>query len=434
MQNFPARLTVDLRAVAHNVRTVHSLLSPNVEIMSIVKANAYGTGMLEVTKTCLQNGATWIGVAKASEAIRLRALLDAQGLDARIFTWIYTQGAPVEQLIEARIDISLGALWQVEAVAKAAQEMPAYKPRVQLEVETGFGRSGFCQDADFAQALHLLKRYHEAGVLEFEGVWSHLAAADSLDDASRALTYAQKERFENFVAQVQDAGLKIRYKHLCASAGIVNYPDMHYDLVRPGIILYGHSPNPLELDAHAHGFKPVAKLEAPIVAIKDLPAGSGISYGHRYHTKQDTRIALVPLGYADGIARTLSGVDAGDRSESATFAPNSGAAQSGAAQSDSAGIATPITGKVHSSGAGAAHLGAPVRVGGKIARIAGRVCMDQFMLDIGADSNARAGDWATLYGFEEGDPRVEDWAQCAGTIPYEILTSIPTLAAVNYLR
>lgn len=401
MQNFPARLTVDLKAVAHNVRTVQSLLPKNTQIMSIVKANAYGTGMLEITKTCLENGVSWIGVAKASEAIRLRHLLDEEGLDARIFTWIYAPGARIEELIEARLDISLGALWQVEAVVEAALGQASSRPKVQLEVDTGFGRSGLLPGAEFEKALRLLKRYHDQGVLEFEGVWSHLATADGNDPASKAAVYAQRDQFEAFIKQVEASGLSIKYKHLCASAGIINYPDMHYNMVRPGIVLYGHSPDPESIDVTALGFKPVAKLEAPVVSVKSVPKGTAISYGQRYHTKEDTRIALVPLGYADGISRALSGLD-----------------------------------EVSFSGVGtlqAEHLGAPVLAGGTISRIAGRVCMDQFMLDVGRGSLVKPGDWVTLYGFSEGDPKVEEWARCAGTIPYEILTNIPTLAALNYL-
>jgi alanine racemase len=254
------------------------------------------------------------------------------------------------------------------------------------------GRNGFIYDSPlFAEALQALAHYQEQGLIQVEGIWSHLASSDTPQiPEDVAFTRAQHHLFEQFIERVENAGFALKYKHLSASAGILLYPEMHYNLVRPGIMLYGISPNPKAIDVRQHGISAALKLEAQMNNVKQVKAGSGISYGQIYHTKNDTSIGIVPLGYSDGIMRSSGGSDS--------------------------------------------KAGAPVLVGGKIAYVAGRVCMDQFMIDIGADTSAKAGDWVTLYGPGSADPDIADWAEAAGTIPYELLTNVTAHAPISYVQ
>lgn len=365
MSTFPARAVVDLDAIAGNVRHLGSL-APASEVMAVVKGDAYGHGLVASARAAQAGGATWLGVAQLAEALTLRA----SGVAGRILTWIYAPGAPLESALAAGLDVSVGAPWALEEVVAAAH-LSSRTARIHLKVDTGLARGGMFLDA-WTDVLGEALRAQADGAIEVVGVWSHLASAE---DVTSPITDAQLAVFVEAVARAEAGGAHLEVRHLANSAATLVNPAMHFDLVRPGLAVFGLSPipgtSPQEL-----GLTPAMRLEAEVMLVKDAEAGQGVSYGHKYTTPGATRLADIPLGYADGIPRNASGVG-------------------------------------------------PVAIGGERLTIAGRVCMDQFVVDVGADSDVVAGDIAVVFGpGDDGEPTVADWAEATGTIPYEIVTRL----------
>ncbi|ACQ81317.1 alanine racemase [Beutenbergia cavernae DSM 12333] len=362
---YPARAVVDLGAIAGNVARLREVAGP-AEVMAVVKGDAYGHGLVPVARAALGAGATWLGVAQLGEALTLRAA----GVDARTLTWLYAPGAPLAEALRADLDLSVAAPWALDEVVGAARESGVVA-RVHLKVDTGMGRSGLFLD-EWGGLLDAAVRAQAAGEIDVVGVWSHLASAD---DAESGLTAEQTRVFAEAVRRAEDAGAHLEVRHLANSAGTLAHAATHFDLVRPGIAVVGLSPFG-DRTADELGLTPAMRLEAELTIVKHAPAGQGVSYGHEYTTSEATSLAVVPLGYADGIPR-------------------------------------------HAGGAG------PVQVGDTWSRIAGRVCMDQFVLDLGAGANAHAGDVAVLFGSgADGEPTAADWARAADTITYEIVTRL----------
>ncbi|PWD50435.1 alanine racemase [Serinibacter arcticus] len=365
MSTFPARAVVDLDAIAGNVGHLASL-APTSEVMAVVKADAYGHGLVASARAAQAGGATWLGVAQLAEALTLRA----HGVTGRILTWIFAPGAPLESALAAGLDVSVGAPWALEEVVSAAR-FSGRTARVHLKVDTGLGRGGMFLDSWSAVLADALRAQAD-GAVEIVGVWSHLASAE---DVTSPVTDAQLAVFVEAVARAEAGGAHLEVRHLANSAATLVNPAMHFDLVRPGLAVFGLSPIPGRTPAEL-GLTPAMRLEAEIMLVKEAVAGQGVSYGHTYTTDRATLLADIPLGYADGIPRAASGVG-------------------------------------------------PVDVDGRRLTVAGRVCMDQFVLDLGPDSDARAGDVAVLFGpGDDGEPTVGDWAEATGTIPYEIVTRL----------
>ncbi|TGO06299.1 alanine racemase [Serinibacter arcticus] len=365
MSTFPARAVVDLDAIAGNVRHL-ATLAPASQVMAVVKADAYGHGLVPSALAAQAGGATWLGVAQLAEALTLRA----SGVTGRILTWIYSPGAPLESALAAGLDLSVGAPWALTEVVAAARAS-GRTARVHLKVDTGLARGGMFLE-DWSEVLADALRAQADGVIEVVGVWSHLASAE---DVTSPITQAQLDVFVEAIARAEAGGAHLEVRHLANSAATLVNPAMHFDLVRPGLAVFGLSPVPGRTPADL-GLTPAMRLEAEIMLVKRAAAGQGVSYGHTYTTTEDTLLADVPLGYADGIPR-------------------------------------------HASGTG------PFDVGGRRVRIAGRVCMDQVVLDLGPDATARAGDVAVLFGpGTDGEPTAQDWAEAAGTISYEIVTRL----------
>ncbi|MGW8566465.1 alanine racemase [Isoptericola sp. NPDC055881] len=383
-----ARAVVDLSAVRDNVRALAGH-APGAAVMAVVKADGYGHGMLPVARAALAGGATWLGTAVPAEALALRAGGIAPE-DARVLTWLAAPGAPFDRLVAAGVDVGVAAPWALDEVAAGARAAggPA---RVHLKVDTGLGRSGI-MPADLPDVVRRAAALEAEGVLRVVGVMSHLACADEPGHPSIGL---QATAFDAAVRTVEDAGLDLEVRHLANSAAVLTDPRLHHDLVRPGVAVYGHSPVPQLGAPGDFGLRGAMTLQARLTTVKDVPAGHGVSYGHHYTTSQDTRLGVVPLGYADGIQRHASG--------------------------------------------GAVGVGGPVGVGGaRVLRVAGRVCMDQFVVDLGPGATERAGDVVTLFGASDGVdrgavvPNAEDWARAAGTISYEIVTGIGARAPRVY--
>ena len=375
---FPAQAIIDLDAIADNVAAIGGR-APTAHVMAIVKADGYGHGLVPSARAALAGGATWLGTAQIAEALALRAA----GISARILTWLYAPGAPLGEVIKAGIDISVSSEWALSEVAQSARESGTIA-RIHIKVDTGLGRNGVGPEG-FAALIDKALRAEREGVLRVVGIWSHLACAD---EPSHPMVLAQAEAFDEAIRLAEGAGALLEVRHIANSAAALTNPRLHYDLVRPGIAIYGLSPVPELGGPGDFGLRAAMTLEARLASVKDLPAGAGVSYGHHYHPADETIVGLVPLGYGDGIPRHASGI------EGSEHAP-----------------------------------GAPVRVGGgnsaRTLRIAGRVCMDQFVLDLGPDASERSGDTVVLFGDGTLDlPTAQDWAEAAGTISYEITTRI----------
>jgi alanine racemase len=371
--HYPARAVVDLAAVRHNMGVLGGHAG-SAACMAVVKADAYGHGLLPVARAALEGGAGWLGTAQISEALALRAA----GITAPVLAWLYAPGAPLARAVTAGIDISVPAAWALDEVI-AAVRRTGRTARVHLEVDTGLGRSG-AFPAELARILDLAMRAQASGEIEVVGVWSHLARSDEVGHPS---VRAQALAFAEAVRECERAGAHLEVRHLAASAALLSEPSIRYDLVRPGISVYGLSPFPARASAAELGLRPAMRLEASLSIVKPAPEGQGVSYGHEYVTPRATHLGVVPIGYADGIPR-------------------------------------------HASNTG------PLQVRGRRFRVAGRICMDQFVVDLGAEGPGDggavgAGDVAVLFGpGDDGEPTAQDWADAAGTISYEIVTRLGT--------
>ncbi|SDC74447.1 alanine racemase [Streptomyces prasinopilosus] len=364
-----ARAEIDLGALRANVRSLRAHAS-GAALMAVVKADAYGHGALECARAAVDAGASWLGTATPQEALALRAPGAGIPADVRVMCWLWTPGGPWREAIEADLDVGVGGMWALEEVTAAARA--AGRPaRVHLKADTGLGRGG-CVPGDWAALVAAARAAEAGGLLRVVGLWSHLACADEPGHPS---IEAQLTRFREMVAYAERQGVDPEVRHIANSPAVLTLPESHFDLVRTGVAMYGVSPSPAIGTPADFGLRQVMTLTASLALVKRVPGGHGVSYGHHYVTPGSTTLGLVPLGYADGIPR-------------------------------------------HASSAG------PVLVEGKPRTVAGRIAMDQFVVDLGGDEPPPGAE-AVLFGpGDRGEPTVEDWAQAAGTIGYEIVTRI----------
>ncbi|MEV6394175.1 alanine racemase [Streptomyces sp. NPDC051907] len=374
-QTLRARAEIDLAAVRANVRALRAR-APRAALMAVVKSDGYGHGAVPCARAAVQAGATWLGTATPHEALALRAA----GLQERILCWLWTPGGPWREGVEADLDLGVSALWALEEARAAAREA-GRAARVHLKADTGLGRNG-CQPADWAELVAAARAAEAEGTVKVAGLWSHFACADEPGHPSIA---AQLDVFGDMLTYAEKAGIEPEVRHMANSPATLTLPESHFDLVRTGIAMYGISPSPELGTPEELGLWPAMTLAASVALVKRVPAGHGVSYGHHYVTAQETTLGLIPLGYADGVPR-------------------------------------------HASDRG------PVLVGGERRRIAGRVAMDQFVVDLGGEKVQEGAD-ALLFGpGRRGEPTAEDWAEAAGTIAYEIVTRIGTRVPRVYLN
>jgi alanine racemase len=377
----PAQVDVDLAALRANLRTLDER-SPGAEVMAVVKADAYGHGLVPCGRAAREGGASWLGVAQLAEALALRAAGDT----GRLLAWLLVPGQDLAPAVAADIDLSVNATWAIDEIADAAGR--AGRPaRLHLKVDTGLSRGGAAA-ADWAELVDHALRAEATGAVRVVGVWSHLAWAD---DPDHPTTADQAEQFLAAVALAESRGARPEVRHLANSAATLTSPALHFDLVRPGLAVYGLSPVPHLAGPVELGLRPVMTLRGRLALVKRVPAGAGVSYGHAYTAPADTALGLVPLGYADGVPRAAGGVG-------------------------------------------------PVQVAGRRQVVAGRVCMDQFVVDLGPDAAGvagvpvRAGDEVVLFGDQgRGEPTAQDWAEATGTISYEIVSRVGSRLPRNYL-
>ncbi len=369
------RAVIDLGALAQNVSVLKNRVGKS-ELMAVVKAGGYGHGLVESGKAALAGGAQWLATALIQEALTLRE----SGIDAPILAWLYTSDDQFSECIQSNIDLAVNSVASATAIADAAQALNR-TARVHIKVDTGLGRNGVMLP-DLPALLRELNVRAAAGHITVVGIMSHFAYADQPTNSTIAM---QIENFMSAVDQTQAAGFELQVKHLANSAATLGLPQTYLNLVRPGVAIYGVSPGGDVGSAIDHELKPVMSLRSSIALLKEVPAGTGLSYAHQYYTERDTRVALIPAGYADGIPRA---------------ATNKG----------------------------------PVLIGGEIRTIAGRVCMDQFVLDVGG-LDVELGDEVVLFGDPAvGAPSLEAWADAADTINYEIITRIGPRVAREYIN
>ncbi|GAB7048650.1 alanine racemase [Catenuloplanes indicus] len=352
-----AEVRVDLDAIRANV--AHLVAGTSAEVMAVVKSDGYGHGMVASARAALDGGATWLGVATLTEALTLREA----GLTAPLLSWLIAPGLPLHDAVAGDIDLSVATLGLLDEVATAAERAERVA-RVHLKIDTGMSRGG-ATPAEWPVLLEAAAKAQSDGLIDVVGVWSHLGCADEPGHPS---VDAQLTAFRDGLEVAARFGVRPRYRHIANSAALLTRPDAHFDLVRPGLAIYGLSP----MGGRADGLRPAMTARARVMLAKRVPAGSGVSYGHTYVTPVESTIAVIPIGYADGVPRHASN-------------------------------------------------GGPVQIGGRVRPIAGRVCMDQFMVDCG-DDPIQAGDLVTLFGpGDAGEPTVDDWAAASGTINYEIV-------------
>ena len=364
-----AEAVVDLGAIEHNVATICK--ATTAEVLAVVKADGFGHGAVEVARTALAAGASWLGVTSLDEAQRLRTA----GIDAPMLAWLYLPSDDLGSAVDASVDLSVSTPEQLAAVAQAARSVRT-TAQVHLKADTGMHRAGAGPDRWPSLVRHAA-RLEATGVLRVRGLWSHLARADEPDSP---LTTLQCALFDRAVEVARATGLLPDVLHLANSAAVLSAPRTHYSLVRAGIAIYGVEP----IQGRRHGLIPAMTLQTRVLQAGPLTAGSGVSYGHDYVADTDTSIALVPAGFADGVPRAASGR-------------------------------------------------AQVLVGGMRAPVAGRIAMDQFVVDTGSHP-ARTGDPVILFGpGGRGEPSVTDWARWAGTNEHEILTGVGDRVARRYI-
>ncbi len=361
-----AEAVVDLDAVRSNVSRLREV-APGVQLLAVVKADAYGHGLVPVARAAREAGAQWLGVAVREEALALRAAGDT----GRVLCWLATPGEPYTDLLDAGVDVTASSRWQLAEIVDAARAR-GERARLQLKVDTGLSRNG-CLPGDWPDLVAAAARAQRDGHLLLTGVWSHFACADQ---PGHPANDAQQQVFDEALGVVAHAGLEPEVRHLANSPATLTRPSAHYDLVRPGLALYGLSPAPGVASAAELGLRPALTLTSRLAAVKPVPEGAGVSYGHTFVSPRPTMLGLVPLGYGDGIPRAASNV-------------------------------------------------AQVQVGGRRARVVGAVCMDQLVVDLGPDAAAEPGDDVVLLGPGDGaEPTAQDWAEWTGTISYEVVTRL----------
>ena len=373
LQNEVTWAEIDLDAIAHNARELKKHIGERTTLMAAVKANAYGHGALPVAQVALENGATHLAVHRVEEGLQLRA----GGITAPILVMGYATAGQAAGIVRHRLTLTVNTLEMAQALSAAIAEQGAPALPVHLKVDTGMGRFGVMPEEvlDFARALVGLPG------LFLEGFYTHFCTADERDTSH---TYRQFEMYLQLVRQLEQARIAISIKHVANSAAALRFPEMHLDMVRCGIAVYGLRPSP-ETEMPIP-LRAAMTLKSCVARVRTLPAGWGISYGRTYVTSCPTPVALVPMGYGDGYHRILS---------------NKGT----------------------------------VLIHGKRAPIVGRVCMDQFVVDVSSIPNVRQNDEVVVLGRQsEGEITADEIAAWAGTIHYEVVTSILPRVPRVYLR
>jgi len=358
-----AEAVVDLGAIAHNVRVLREHAGA-AQVMAVVKADGYGHGATQVARTALAAGAAELGVATVDEALALRA----DGITAPVLAWLHPPGLDFGPALLADVEIAVSSVRQLEELLDAARRT-GRTATVTVKVDTGLNRNGVAL-AQYPSMLTALRQAAAEDAVRLRGLMSHMVFADEPDNP---INNVQAQRFTEILAQTRDQGVHFEVAHLSNSSSTMSRPDLAFDMVRPGIAVYGLSPVPSLGDM---GLVPAMTVKCAVALVKSVQAGEGVSYGHTWIAERDTTVALMPVGYADGVFRPLGGrLD--------------------------------------------------VLINGRRRPGVGRICMDQFVVDLGPGHvDVAEGDEAILFGpGTRGEPTAQDWADLLGTIHYEVVTS-----------
>jgi len=353
-----AEVVVDLAAIRHNVRLLKELTGTGM--MTVVKADGYGHGLVEVARAARAGGADWLGVATIDEALALRA----GGDTGRVMCWLTVPGDDWPAAIEREVDVTAYSVAELDAIAATG-----VRARVQLKVDTGLSRGGAPLSA-WPEVVDRARCGVEAGEWAVTGIWSHFSSSDEPDDPAND---AQERVFRDALDHATRAGLRPEVTHLANSAAAVLRPSSRFDLVRCGIAAYGLDPAPGVTPQL--GLRPAMTARARLAMVKRVEAGAAVSYGRTWVADRSTTLGLVPVGYADGLIRAGS-----NRAE--------------------------------------------VEVGGRRRRVRGRICMDQLVVDLEGDDPGAGAIATVFGTGEHGEPTAQDWAEACGTISYEVVTRI----------
>lgn len=370
-----AEAVIDLNAIEANIKAL--MANSGKPALAVVKADAYGHGLVPVARRALEAGATWLGVALLEEALMLRE----SGVSAPILAWLTPVTDDFSLALDKQIDIGIPSVGHLKAVTEAAT-LTKKIARIHLEVDTGMSRGGAL--SEWNELIENALTAEKNGQVKIIGIWSHFARAD---EPGHEFNTQQRIKFISAIESARALGIQPEIVHLSNSAATISDRESHFDLVRLGIAMYGLSPDFKSMGSSRDlGLKPALSLRARLHLVKDVPAGSKVGYGGTAETKVDTKLGIVAMGYADGVPRNATS-DAG------------------------------------------------VLVGNTLSPIIGRVSMDQFVVDLGKESHAQAGDWAYLIGSVIGSQKdgsytsdncytADSWASACGTINYEIVTRI----------
>ncbi len=354
MLNRDAWAEINLAAIRHNLTEIRRHIQPKAKLCAVVKANAYGHGALEVSKVAVEIGANFLAVATVEEGLELRRA----GFTLPILILGLIPYDAAEIVVENKITATVSDFELAEKISVAALKFDT-QAKIHLKIETGMGRIGILPN----DAVEIAEKISKLPNVEIEGIFSHFADADSPD---KTFTIRQLETFKNICDKISARGIKIKIRHIAESAAILEIPAAHLDMVRAGIITYGLYPS--ETVKHTIELQPAMKLVAKVVYVKEISAGTSIGYGREFIAAKASKIATVPLGYADGYIR--------------------------------------------------AYKGFHVEIRGNSAPVAGRVCMDQFMVDVTEIPNVKIGDEVILFGSDKIS--IDDAARHLQTINYEI--------------
>ena len=360
-----ASAEINLSAITQNFKSIKS--RTNADVLAVVKADAYGHGLIPVSKALEEAGADWFGTALLEEAINLRIV----GILKPIISWLTPLGEDFKSAIGLDIDLGIPSIDLLDEVIKAAS-LTGKTARIHLEIDTGMSRGGVLSEWD--QLIKSVLAGVNLKQLKVIGIWSHFARADEPDEL---MNQEQLSLFEEKVNQAKAAGIDAQFIHIANSAALFTNKSSHKNIIRSGIALFGLSPDIKTIgDSSSLGLKPAMKLKAKLNLVKEVKAGSSVGYGGTAVLKSDTKLGVVALGYADGIPRSTNNL-------------------------------------------------AGVFVDKKRAPIIGRVSMDQFVVDLGITSTAKTGDEVIVFGDgSNGEYTVDEWAKAANTINYEIITRI----------
>lgn len=349
---------IDVAAITANVRHLRRLTDS--EVIAVVKADGYGHGAVRSARAALEGGAARLGVADAEEALALRRA----GIDSPILAWLHAPGALFAEAAAHDIELGISSYDQLQAAAAGAGDRPV---SVHLKVETGLGRNGLAP-TDYGVVFAEAARLEQAGKIRVLGMFSHLSNTSAADDR------VALSRFQVALAAAGAQGIEAPLQHIAASHAAISLPEARLGCVRLGISMYGLSPFEDRTSADL-GLQPAMTLRAAVAAVRRVPAGQGVSYGYAHRTSAESTLALVPLGYADGVPRSASAAG-------------------------------------------------PVTIGGRRHTVAGRIAMDQFVVDVG-DADVSVGDEVVLFGDPAlGVPSATEWADASGSINYEVVTRI----------